>query len=92
MDGGDFAVGQSTCEVAVLADSVLELKANLSVRGVGGSSGKEPQSHEIHTSACAPVILRMTAVVDTEMLQQFECMAQLNTEGWCYTSCSQKHL
>jgi hypothetical protein len=46
MDGGDFAVGQCAFEAAVRADSVLELKANLSVWGVGASSGQEPQSRE----------------------------------------------
>ena len=85
-------MGHCTCKAAVLANSIPELKANLSVLGLGASSGKEPQSHEIHTSPRAPFILRMAAVVDTEMLQQLECMAQLNTEGRCYTSCSQKHL
>ena len=38
-----------------------------------------------HTSPCAPFILRMAAVVDTEMLQQLECTARLNAEGCCYT-------
>jgi len=46
MDGGVFAVGQCTYKAAVLADSVLELKANLSVWGLGASSGMEPQSHD----------------------------------------------
>jgi len=70
MDGGDFAVGQCTCEAAVPAESFLELKANLSVWGVGGaSSGKGPQSHETHThtSPCALFILRMAAVVDISL-------------------------
>jgi hypothetical protein len=90
MDGGDFAVGQGACEAAVPVDSLLELKPNSSVWGVVVSSRKEPQSHE--TSPCAPFILRMAAVVYVEMLQQLECTVQLNAEGWCHISCSQKHL
>lgn len=53
MDGGDFSVGQCTCEAAVPVDSFLELKPNSSVWGVVVSSRKEPQSHETHIPLCS---------------------------------------